>query len=452
MMDSTNKQTNKQKTAETFTSSVTDRFKEKHKVRLHAARQALLSVDAEGHTPLHCACQGDPPVRAVMVLLTAASVAAAASGGDTTHRINHNEQPEDDDHQPIQLHLLCAHDGSTALQTACACGASLAVLEVLLNPPAGLLPGAGLVHAVDRQGHSPLTELVVHYTLEQKRSPRFFNILPLEQIQLVDDETVSHEFDLFWCKVEALIRAAWLAHPIGSHPLGDSVDRRNHASSPSFISILHGAAHVACSIPAVLADLICRGYPHMVSFTDRSVWLPLHLTICSCCHIECCSGLSTCGDSGGDSHRGKNRSNSSLSFERKQQQHHHHPFVLERQMALMATLLHRYPAAARSSFPDTKRSTLCTAIVNGMQWHYSSILSMEEDGPLKLLYQYCPALGSERDTLTGLFPFALAATHMTTFGVATDFPGSVQDALELDTIYNLLRIYPQLLQDSFTSS
>lgn len=384
------------------------------------------------------------------VLLSAASVAAAASGGDATHRINNDKQPEEDYHQPIQLHLLRAHDGSTALQTACACGASLAVLEVLLDPPAGLLPGAGLVHAVDRQGHSPLTELVVHYTLEQKRSPRFFNILPLEQIQLVDDVTVSPSFDHFWCKVEALIRAAWLARPIGSQPSGDSNERRNHALSPSFISILHGAAHVAGSIPAVLADLICRCYPHMVSFTDRSGWLPLHLAICSRRHIECCSGLSTNSEGDGDSHCGKNGSSSRLSFERKQQQQH--PFVLERQMAFIKTLLHRYPAAARVSFPDTKRSTLCTAIAFGMHWHYSSILSMEEDGPLKLLYQHCPTLVSERDALTGLFPFALAATQMTTFGVSNDFPGSVQDALELDTVYNLLRIHPQLLQDSFATS
>jgi hypothetical protein len=97
---------------------------------------------------------------------------------------------------------------------------------------------------------------------------------------------------------------------------------------------------------------------------------------------------------------------------------------------------------------------------------YNQILATARQGPLQNLWHCAPAVLDILDPVTGLYPFMLAASidlsepahdPMMVFNV-TDLPPSLQDDPEkdedeeeediyqLDTMFNLLLLYPQSLQ------
>ena len=115
--------------------------------RISLVRKQLEACDQWGNNVLHAACFYRPPVNVVRSLLQLA------------HRYD------------CPLHLGRALDGSTPLQVACACGASLEVVQLILHPP-NLPSGSLAVQLSDQLGATPLSELVIYYTLkvQQDRS------------------------------------------------------------------------------------------------------------------------------------------------------------------------------------------------------------------------------------------------------------------------------------------
>lgn len=336
--------------------------------------------DEHGNTALIAACFHRPPVRAIRAMLHAAS----ASPG-----------------KPMQIHLDRAGDGSTALQVACACGASLKVVKSLLEAPSGLVDGGTLVSCSDFQGSTPLSDLVVQYTLECK-SPQHRSSLPLEQVHLVDVE-VSPLFDAFWCKVDSLIRAAWLANEFTHSEAGNTaISSAKSWRGSSFISMVHGAAYVAESCPETLIDLICRCYPHMISFGDSRGMLPLHVVLMP----------------------GSRKSQSAPTA-----------VLARRRATFIARLLDMWPAAARIPVPVNMRTPFCQAIASGLHWN----LPDGADGPLKMLWNVTPECLQTPDPLSGQLPFVVAAEVSQGSSVA-------EAQLQISTIYSLIRLAPSLLR------
>lgn len=371
---------------ETFACSVPDRYQEEHELVVVAAKRQLAASDQYHNTVLHAACYHKPPFRVVTSILNAASMVPG---------------------QAIQLHLAKARDGSTALQVACACGASKKVIRALLNPPGELLSGGRLVAAADQQGATPLSELVMHYSLERK-CHQHRTSLPLDEVNLVDDDS-SPLFDAFWAKVEMLVRSAWsvyqsdvLPSKAGDFPWSDLRDS-------SFVSILHGAANVAESCPPILSAMICRCYPHMISFTDRKGILPLHLAVTT--------------------DKVRNQS----------------PVLVERRNYFIQKLVEMYPLAVRRRLPGSHRSTFCRAIASGLHWHAPS----GKNGALQILWNVAPELAIEKDSVTQQYPFLLAAS--TLMLDKSERECTSEDVWQLDTIYNLMRLYPQLVKETSVS-
>lgn len=296
----------------------------------------------------------------------------------------------------VQIHAVRARDGSTPLQVACACGASLEVIQALLDPPAGLINGGGLVECVDDQGLSPISELTVQYTLERQSAQNRDTSPRLEEADLVGG-IGSPLFDAYWRKVEALIESSWSACAVDAER--QALNRRKcRLPISTYVSVVHGAARLGGVIPDALVDLICRSYPHMVSFQDRKGVLPLHLAVCgNHSYAEC-----------------------------------RHVQVLDRRNAFIFKLLCLYPEGVRVRISG--RSTLCHAILSGVPWSATA----DGSGPLRCIYEVAPEQVVERDESTGLYPFLLAAQGHVAFATP---------AAHLDTTFHLLRAHPQLLEE-----
>lgn len=336
---------------ETLTASVPDRYKERHDQMIRQACQQLSAKDEFDNNSLHTACYNQPPSRAVEALLEAATAADLA------------------------LHRQRARDGSTSLQTACACGADIAVIRILVEAPGG----ADLVVTEDHQGATPLTELTVEYTLQAKAHRR----APLlENVNLLDDQR-SPVFDRFWSKVELLLQAAASREDLVT-PW-----RRDQAT----LSIVHTCASIASAVPPLLSELVCRCYPHMISFGGRHDCLPMHLAVAGQWGSESLPGLT-------------------------------------RRTCMIQILLQVYPMSVTRPMLHTHRSLLCQALVSGLPWW----ISESAPGPVQLLYERAPHLLTVPDTVTQLPLFCLAAK------AAMD-----HEARQVDTIFNILKRYPQAL-------
>jgi ankyrin repeat protein len=372
---------------EIFTCSVPDRYQEDHNADVFAATRQLAACDQYHNTALHAACYNKPPLRVVTSILNAASMMPG---------------------QATQLHLAKARDGSTALQVACACGASKKVIRALLNPPGGLVSGGRLVAAADQQGATPLSELVMHYSLERK-CHQHRTSLPLDEVNLVDDDP-SPLFDTFWAKVEMLIRAAWSVDQSDILPSTEGHFQLNNLRSSTFVSVVHGTANLAESCPPILSALICRCYPHMISFTDRKGILPLHLAV---------------------------------TVDKVRNQSMVCPVLVERRNYFIQKLVEMYPLAVHRRLPGSHRSTFCQAIASGLHWHDPS---GKKDGALQILWSVAPELAIEKDSVTQQYPFLLAASTLTLDH--SERQGTSEDVWQLDTIYSLMRLYPQLLQET----
>lgn len=262
------------------------------------------------------------------------------------------------------------------------------------------------MNCMDAQGLTPLSELCVHYSLERMSQSRNHRNPTLDQVELVprnndNDEETSALFETFWSKVELLLRAAWLA---------PSIDMERQVASPSrnrqwkySFSIVHGATNVAGCVPDALIGLVCRSYPHMVSYSDQKGVLPLHLVL-SGDPVQVPGGSSR-------------------------------PWQQRR--AFCQKLIEMYPNAVRVPFPNG-RSTLCEAIDAECPWEI-----------LQLLCRVAPELVTIRDACTDddLFPFALGAVVSYNYEEESES----REREQVETIYQLLRFFPQALEECRSS-
>ena len=437
---------------EILTSSVADSHQEFHLQRVKAAIQQLLSRDQWGNTALHAACYNSSPIQVITSLLDCASAA----------------------NPPLQLHLLQSRDESTPLIIACATGASIEILQLLLEPPQnGLISGGTMVDIPDVRGSTPLAELVHHYELQRKSPWHARTTLPLDQVRLGTNDDLSNAnhtnplLDSFWNKTELLIRSAWCATTTAvdedaitdrNSPKADNDITKHFREASSWISIVHGAAFLADSCPPVVTKLIGRCFPAMVSFTNRHGLLPLHMAVTI-----------------------------SRSQRRRRQYPQHIAYQrLEYRTLWIRLLLDLYPSGFSYNIPYTNRSVFCQAVASGLPWHIpnltinvyegwasfdnsdatttttssSSSSSFEDtleiadclfarerrEGPLAILWKQNPDILSQPDVVTGLFPFLLAATTAFQDTTVEDFHG-YHEAIVVDTIYSLLRLHPQLMGD-----
>ena len=372
---------------------------------------------------------------------------------------------------PLQIHMKKNDREATPLLIACLYGAPLSCIKALLHPPKPLIDGGVLVMRSDRSGKTCMSGLLGRYEMYLK-VPWIRNCnRPLEKIDCIPDanadipdeislypKIIQHvdrrkcrkprtrdnlqegafpnlgqdrslEQDLvflsFWHSVEALIQAAWSSgiekHATASHHL-----RRTQ------LSFLHRAAYVSETLPRNLAELILRVFSSSASETYESNILPLHLAVTADHFVS--------------------QSNSCICSIRQRK------FFISR-------LLELDPSAAKVPVPGTcGRSLLCQAIVSGLQWHIpsqrsricmgdeyeqkdprclhqtnSNIKKDDESGPLAMIWMHHPDAICIRDPLTGLYPSLLASSLS-----YSDSTNGQDDICQLDTIYNLLRLQPQI--------
>jgi hypothetical protein len=282
-----------------------------HQVDNPQARRALRACDQYGNSVLMAACYFRPPERAIRSILD-----AAHSFRCTEDLVHHK-----------------ALDDSTALQVACATGASVGVIEMLLT---SCSTSGRLVSHADKQGSTPLSDLVVQYTLECKAPAHMRdNAKTIENIQNVDSES-SPLFRTFFSKVNLLIHHSWKARD----------------AETELPSVLHGASAIAFSSPVILTDMIIRCYKSRNSSVgDDSEYSLLHLAI--------------------------------ASYTMEETQHcklriQHFHFVNE--------LLKAYPEVTKQSMLGSQRSLLHHAISAGLPWqqqqqqqHQPSVVSTTQD-------------------------------------------------------------------------
>jgi hypothetical protein len=230
---------------------------------IEAGKRQLTTTDQGGNNPLHVACYFNPPLSVVNSILMAARHFPGA---------------------PLQLHTMVNSKNSTALLIGCAIGASMRVIQELLEP-AGLENGGKAVSIADQQATTPFLGLVRRYEMLRKFPFHSKTSLPLVNVTKVPRSTEGGHyfespalFDAFWQKVDTLIQAAWFADMHEDSSAYETTDLRTFALRESFLSILHGAAYICELLPPVLTDLIMRCHPSMVGLNVRGI-LPLHLAI-----------------------------------------------------------------------------------------------------------------------------------------------------------------------------
>ena len=193
-----------------------------------------------------------------------------------------------------------------------------------------------------------------------------------------------------WTNVEAILNAGWRLY----------AERGDKAPS-----MLHSAAYLAESCPMALTDAIMDRHQDSITVRDDHCrMLPLHIAICT----------------------------PSL---------HRHEILKANRAHMIQRLLELYPIAARVSLPGMRpRSPFCTAIASGLEWH---VAGSSSSGPLLKLWQCAPEAITSRDMETGLYPFLLAAT------VETRLENDVD---KVNTIFNILKQYPQAVQDMLSTA
>ena len=256
-------------------------------------------------------------------------------------------------------------------------------------------------------------------------------------------------FHAFWDTTDMLLQGVWI----------------KKQTDESSSTILERAANVAHCCPTKLIDMLFENqceYEEEQESKDFTL-LPLHLALTSATASESCTM---------------------------------HPQLAYQRQCMIERLLETNPSAARHALPTTKRTPFCEAILSGLQWHNSKSVEQlreksttqsstkkqgeaadENDkvnaitGPLKSLWNHAPEMIHTIDPVTGLYPFMLAAsveynknnaaTDNETSTNEDDFDeeeededetenneddeGDGHDAQVVDTVYNLLRLYPQVI-------
>jgi hypothetical protein len=213
-------------------------------------QRQLHARDHYGNSVLQLACYHRPPVSAIRSLLFRAVA--------TRH-----------ERQALVRHR--AADGSTALQVACATGASIEVIGILVSL------AADLTGEYDMRGSSPISELTVQYSLERLTPSHRRTSRPLDAIVTVDAELVDSKevaavlFRTFWTKLCLL-----LLGEIEKAVVVDAVPMEVTAD------ILCRAAAISYTIPTSLTDLLVRS----CCSPSAAIPLALHVALRQPCHRE----------------------------------------------------------------------------------------------------------------------------------------------------------------------
>ena len=426
--------------------------------------EQLKATDRWGNTCLHIACHHKPPASVISAILLAAS-----------------KVPEG----PLNLHMMVNSRNATPLITACSTGASRHVIQELLLTPEGLIPGGAAVTIVDDYGNTPFDGLIMRYEMYRKIPTLKDRCKPLEQVahfsfrnqdsnysddiwalvegsnssssddERDDDEESNPILQSFWFTLEGLIRASYEAHMSsvrnGKNPRtagggGGSSSSSTTTTTYPLISMVHGAARVAACLPTKLSDFLLRIQPESVPMADMNGTLPLHLAVMA-------------------------------NSIRRQEQHSTNVQLMYQQAHFIQQLLQMDPMAASlpmpayckplstpsssSSSTSLQRLPLCQAIESGLQWHIQEPTDLRPiPGPLQMLWEANPDALYVRDAVTGLYPCLLAATivsdeaNTNSNNNNNSNSNNEQDSVSnekldgtLDTIFHLLRLYPQVFQE-----
>ena len=461
-----------------------ERYKEKRLLPLSLFQQ-LVFTDQWGNTVLHQACFSKPPVDVVEMLL----------------QIGRHTSPP-----VLNLASIQSRDGSTAVLVASGTGADLAVLQTLLLPPQPLLSSSTPTNKVamsrhawlalipDNQGSTPLSELCNQYHLSRKYSkpisPKLANISSPYDIRKYP------QLRLFFQKVKSIVQAS---HPLTSsscweeEPKNDTTNPKqtNKEEDPFFM--IYTLASISHTCPVDLSALMSRLYPHCYSQRhNETKQLPLHRSLgtslfpyldhdivcttaqCSKFQYQHTKFIRSCIDTYPDAVRKAV------------------PIMDDHSWQTNGRHIHYNQTISNNNNQNYWRSPFCHAIAAGLTWNNYYTFSdsfvklmmsrqndendNEKDGSvLRCLAHVAPEALECRDTMTGLYPFMLAATivHVVTDIPTTHKKKKQQSSLShheekeqyhhpttnnkkdddtqllhlahLDTIYNLLQRSPQLV-------
>lgn len=362
------------------------------RVTAHPSEAKL--VGAEGRTPLHMACEHDAPAVVIQSLLKAYPDASVQIGSSNMTPLHITCSSQDASVNVIRVLLELGNnaqcslrdvDGDTPLHTACRCGASLDVLEVLIqaNPQA--------VHQRDLEGLTPLLRLWV----------RYFVILGNDVIEGVRDQAdLVGELGDAWKKTDLLLHAAHYG----------SLERREASSTFS----LHAAAAVDC--PRAVVNIAATVYPDQLLQQDDKGRTPLMLAAQA--PIYKVRDLSDDGYSLEDIIHGDNVAGDSIDDTSNDSQ----PSVIE--LLLQSCQMESTSAACLTD--GCGRLPLHVALLSGKRWN-QGVMPLVESFPDAL---GSPVKGNDSTTCKGLYPFMIAA---------------VGDRGDLTSSYELLRHSPTVM-------
>ena len=450
-----------------------------------AATKQLLAKDSFGNTILHAACYHKPPTKIIQLILQCCDEASQVAAVD--------------ENEDFKLHLMSNHHHETPLLISCLSSASKDAIHELLHPSkacSSSMSSSSVITQPDNTGRTTFQGIYMRYDLLRKlppfrsnslgsstnstrksftRSNTFSSTEDPSSSSLSDnddssssssrdhlstfssDTNESQLYNSFWDTIDMLLTAAW----------EDTKDVDTWTSS----NILQRAAIVADCLPTKLIDMIiARYYDDMddlvVNTTDnlQDLLPPLHLVV-------------------------------STATRPLKTYHRHHPQLVHQRQYMMERLLEYDPSKATQELSDSKRTTFCQAIASGLHWHQriqeeegeGVDIEEEEDcsfdattpctkapaaGPLQCLWNYGPEMIHTVDTVTGLYPFMLAAgtgytveddtkeasfsakdgyyvagatTMASSSSKSNDEGNTDDDAKVLDTVYSLLRLYPQVI-------
>jgi hypothetical protein len=110
------------------------------------------------------------------------------------------------------------------------------------------------------------------------------------------------------------------------------------------------------------------------------------------------------------------------------------PMQQRNRFFIVQRLLEWYPQAAVIPYPSNGMSPIVYAIMHGAAWHCNDD---DGDGLLQLLLRHSPEQLLEVDSISGLYPFMLAAT-------VVPIDDDKDEHTVVENIYNLLRTDPEL--------
>lgn len=287
--------------------------------------------------------------------------------------------------------MLRTSDGSTPLLIACATGARVDVLRLLIKRSSD--PKA-LASACDVQGRTPLLELLDWYNIKGR-----WKVKPVAPAldKIMSEEELSSWMSLrfFWARILVVLGAA---------------------AGIKCGSILHDAAAASAAVPPILSRLFCRIRWHTYDASireERSIALPLHRAIYHNPDV--------------------------VAKWRKVMFYNNAYFVRQilsvdpRAAALMVQV---NDESSGSTF--RRQNALCTAIAYGLGWWGSDETESNIiPGVIQTIWEATPDALVRQDEITGLYPFMLAASRPL---YSTDC-----DRTTVESTYSLLRLSPQLI-------